>query len=76
MALKQNATQSSTFNNNTEIAGASNAVDGNVSGNVESKSCSSTSWNGSEEFYEWHLTFSQPQLLHRVKLYNAKCKIF
>ncbi|CAL1546510.1 unnamed protein product, partial [Lymnaea stagnalis] len=66
IALKQNASQSSTYN--SDSSRASNAVDGNTSGDFNNNSCTHTA--GGDRNPHWNLTFSRPQFIQRYILYN------
>ncbi|CAL1548640.1 unnamed protein product, partial [Lymnaea stagnalis] len=66
IALKQNASQSSTYN--SDSSRASNAVDGNTSGDFKDNSCTHTAEGDRTPL--WNLTFSRPQFIQRYILYN------
>ncbi|BFZ11376.1 hypothetical protein BsWGS_14415 [Bradybaena similaris] len=67
VAFLGNATQSSTFSGYTKSK-AINAVDGNRSQDYEQGSCSHTDIR--QNYATWNITFSLPQLIQRILIYN------
>lgn len=76
VAIKQNATQSSTYTGASKPRRADNAVDGNTDPYMQSDSCARTDVVTDGVNPEWSLTFSRPPVLHRVRVYNRSSKMY
>ncbi|BFZ22089.1 hypothetical protein BsWGS_25128 [Bradybaena similaris] len=67
IAIGQAASQSSTWHNDAEKAGASNAVDGNINNDFEATtSCTRT--NPEPKGPTWSVTFDKPHIIFRVTI--------
>ncbi|CAL1548608.1 unnamed protein product, partial [Lymnaea stagnalis] len=69
VALKQNASQTSTYTRETSFSTqASNAIDGNTYGVVYYNTCTHTAVDDPSP--SWHVKFDRPHAVNRFVLFN------
>ncbi|CAL1548604.1 unnamed protein product, partial [Lymnaea stagnalis] len=68
VALRQSASQTSTYVEIGIDTQASNAIDGNTNGSVVYNTCSHTAHE--DQSPSWNVKFDRPQAVYRFLLYN------